>query len=260
MNQSPVVLRRLKKESENNQKQSGKIMSPDADDKFFYEHQGDMILDSSPELADKHKQRTIKPDHILAKEQKLAQMKKVMDNEKIDIMRKLPLNLVRTSSLLKRDSVTNELRKSVKQRILINEDITHAKGRHASSAAGQIRQKVKLSLIKMESVFNKGEKFFGYKKTSSATGHQQKEPTKPVLFKLATMERADEREKTSPLKFKRNNSQQEFDRKGGSSRNHEIPNHAVRHNQSFNQYAKRRLPIKYMPSIFNDSGDLSKLS
>jgi len=115
------------------------MVSPDADDKFFYEHQGDMILDSSPELADKQKKRTIKPDYILAKEQKLAHMKKAMDDEKIDIMRKMPLNLVRKSSLLKRDSVTNELRKSVKHRILINEDITHAKGRHASSAAGQTR-------------------------------------------------------------------------------------------------------------------------
>ena len=119
------------------------------------------------------------------------QMRKRMELERIDTLRKKPLNVIRRSSIspLKINNVSQVIRKSTTRRILENADITDARVAFQIQHARQEKRQSTAIINDSSRLILKGAKLFN----TGGGALLRRGPIVPVPFELQTSKRAFER-------------------------------------------------------------------
>ena len=109
-------------------------------------------------------------------------------------LRNAPLQTVNESSIRARNKENNEIRESVKERILKNSAITDAKVKFNQKLAAFAKRLSKDELTSSTNLLKKGSVFFNNGK------YPGKKTTIPVAPNLSTLKRAEERQMSVYLK------------------------------------------------------------
>ena len=118
-----------------------------------------------------------------SKENKVKQMRKKMEQERIEQVRKLPLNVIRASSLMLNLNEANTLADNLTKRIIQNADITDARLCHQQKESRITTRSSRHTIMKAHHLILKGAKLFN---TGGGRLLQQRGPIISVPFNLQT--------------------------------------------------------------------------